>query len=263
MKKKIIFIQEQLKRDGFLPGPVDGLLGPKTINALNKVDGLDPKFSTKRKVIAYIQLTAQKAGIESGPIDGYWGPQTLHALESLQHLIETGNEPEVWRPEDLPEKNPNKWPKQTTKELNKFYGKVGANQVNIELPYPHRFSWKKDKIITRFKCHKKVEASMKRVLTRVFDHYGLEQIKELKLDIWGGCLNVRKKRGGNTYSTHSWGIAVDYDPDKNQLKWGRDKASFANPEYDKWWEYWESEGWVSLGRTRNFDWMHVQAAKIV
>ncbi len=61
---------------------------------------------------------------------------------------------------------------------------------------------------------------------------------------------------------HSWGIAVDYDPERNLVKWGRDRATFAKSEYDTWWKLWEEEGWVSLGRTRNFDWMHVQAAKL-
>ena len=69
-------------------------------------------------------------------------------------------------------------------------------------------------------------------------------------------------RGGTRWSTHAWGIAIDYDPDRNQLKWGRDRAAFARPEYDAWWRLWEEEGWVSLGRTRNYDWMHVQAAKL-
>ncbi|MCH7410937.1 hypothetical protein MM239_16125 [Belliella sp. DSM 111904] len=61
---------------------------------------------------------------------------------------------------------------------------------------------------------------------------------------------------------HSWGIAIDFDPSNNQLKWGRDMATFAGPEYHAWWDIWESEGWVSLGRLRNFDWMHVQAASL-
>ena len=99
------------------------------------------------------------------------------------------------------------------------------------------------------------------VLTRVLQHYGYERIKELRLDRWGGCYNERKKRGGTEWSTHAWGIAMDYDPERNRLTWGRDRAAFARPEYDRWWGFWEEEGWVSLGRVANFDWMHVQAAR--
>lgn len=51
-------------------------------------------------------------------------------------------------------------------------------------------------------------------------------------------------------------------PDRNQLKMGRDRAVFARPDYDVWWRCWEEEGWTSLGRTRNYDWMHVQAARL-
>jgi hypothetical protein len=58
---------------------------------------------------------------------------------------------------------------------------------------------------------------------------------------------------------HAWGVAVDYDPEHNKFKWGWDRAAFARSEYDAWWKIWEDEGWTSLGRTRNFDWMHIQA----
>jgi hypothetical protein len=80
--------------------------------------------------------------------------------------------------------------------------------------------------------------------------------------LFGGCLNVRRMRGGSAWSMHSWGIAFDFDPDRNQLRWGRDRAAFAKPEYNKWFELWEEEGAVSLGRVRNFDWMHVQFARL-
>jgi hypothetical protein len=57
-------------------------------------------------------------------------------------------------------------------------------------------------------------------------------------------------------------MAIDHDPDNNQLNWSRNRATFARPEYEQWWQIWEEEGWVSLGRQRNFDWMHVQASKL-
>ncbi|TXT41117.1 MAG: hypothetical protein FD135_576 [Comamonadaceae bacterium] len=69
-------------------------------------------------------------------------------------------------------------------------------------------------------------------------------------------------RGGSTTSTHGWGIAFDFDPDHNPLKWDQNRARLAQPEYAAWWQCWEAEGWVSLERSRNCDWMHVQAARV-
>jgi hypothetical protein len=69
-------------------------------------------------------------------------------------------------------------------------------------------------------------------------------------------------RGSSRMSTHAWAIAIDWDPDNNQLQWGRDRATLARPEYRDWWEIWEREGWLSLGRVKNYDWMHIQAAKL-
>jgi len=57
-------------------------------------------------------------------------------------------------------------------------------------------------------------------------------------------------------------VALDWDPAHNQLNWGRGRASLAASSYDFWWQAWEEEGWVSLGRSRNYDWMHVQAARL-
>jgi hypothetical protein len=66
-------------------------------------------------------------------------------------------------------------------------------------------------------------------------------------------------RGGSQMSMHSWGIALDFDANRNQLRWSSAKAAFAQPEYDAWWAAWEREGWTSLGRTYDYDWMHVEA----
>lgn len=268
MKKSIVeFAQEQLNVGDFDAGLEDGIYGDRTLQAVENAfetrgdtvpDGWR-EWSKRRKLTAYIQLLCKTKNIEVGLIDGYWGPQTEFAYESLSHLIEHGTLPEPWRDIEPLDVNPHDWPRED--ELIRYFGEVGQNQTRIQLPFTHRLAWDKTKRINRFSCHEKVHDSLKRVLTRVLDYYGEERIKDLRLDLWGGCLNVRRMRGGTKWSTHSWGIAQDYDPEHNKLKWGRDRAAMALPEYDRWWSFWEEEGWISLGRLANYDWMHIQAAK--
>src|SRR5690606_26177551 len=131
-----------------------------------------------------------------------------------------------------------------------------TNLTSLELPYPMKLSFPPFTEVKKITCHKLVKDSLHRVLSRVKATYGTGEISRLRLDVFGGCFNDRPIRGGTRPSTHAWGIALDFDPDNNQLRWGRDRASFARPEYVRWWEIWEAEGWVSLGRARNFDWMH-------
>jgi hypothetical protein len=110
--------------------------------------------------------------------------------------------------------------------------------------------------------HKLVAPSAIKVLQNIANAYSASEMHDIGIDLFGGSLNVRKMRGGSNYSMHSWGIAIDFDPERNQLKWGRDKARLAMPDAVPFWVAWESEGWLSLGRARNFDWMHVQAARL-
>lgn len=264
MKKHAIrFVQARLNARGLNAGPEDGILGPRTLQALDRFEGMPQDWPRTRKAVAFIQILAKAHGIEAGQTDGYWGPQTDFAFEELLRVLVEGKEPEIWRPEDLPGSNPNGWPSQAPQdELFRFFGGVSENQTALALPYPHRLAWNKTVVVHTFQCHEKVRDSLQRVLSSVVEHYGIQEIQRLRLDLWGGCLNVRTMRGGTRYSLHSWGIAVDYDPERNRLKWGRDRAAFAQPEYDPWWRLWEEEGWVSLGRHRNFDWMHIQAARL-
>ena len=99
------------------------------------------------------------------------------------------------------------------------------------------------------------------IFEKTLEHYGLERIRELGLDRFGGCLSVRLIRGGNKYSTHAWGIAVDIDPLNNQYHWNKNRAKLAHPEYQKFWEIVESTGAISLGRQHDYDWMHFQFAQ--
>jgi lysozyme family protein len=268
-------LEELQGRLGKLPlyrDKVDGIYGAHTRNAIKALlitrqnsDWLG--WPAERLLIAGKQALCDLDGIEVGDIDGIVGPQTQYAFSVYAARGRNDKTVETWRDEE--EKKPpivppppkaSNWPRQSG--ITAFYGEVGQNQTKLVFPYPVCLAWDTSTFVKSTSCHEKVHDAALRILTRVLDFYGLDRIRQLRLDRFGGCLNVRRMRGGSAWSMHSWGIAFDFDPDRNQLRWGRDRAAFARPEYEKWFKLWEEEGAVSLGRTRNFDWMHTQFATL-
>lgn len=155
------------------------------------------------------------------------------------------------------------WPTQAN--LRAFFGEPGSQLATaglVDLAYPMKIAWDKSQVIRRFRCHAKVEKSMEAIFQKTLAHYGAAEVSRLALDIFGGCYNFRPMRGGKSWSMHSWGIAVDLDPENNQLKWTKTRAKFAKSDYVPFWNIVESEGAVSLGRARDYDWMHFQFARL-
>ena len=122
-------------------------------------------------------------------------------------------------------------------------------------------SWDEAVSITRFSCHAKCQGAFTALFERLLGHFGAAEINKLRINRFGGCLNVRPKRGTtDQWSTHAFGAAVDLDPTRNQLRWDHTRASFAKPEYLPLWQIVEELGLVGLGPDKEFDWMHIQAA---
>jgi len=150
----------------------------------------------------------------------------------------------------------------TTQQVIKKYGtpnETGAGYlVSLSLPYPMRIAWDVDTTVSRIRCHKDVVDNFAAVFKDLLDHYGYEKIKELGIDLFGGCFNYRKMRGGSAWSKHAWGIAIDLDPARNKLKETSRTARFARPEYKPMIDIFYKHGFISLGREKNFDWMHFE-----
>lgn len=152
------------------------------------------------------------------------------------------------------------WPTQA--QCRSFYGAPGTNQKSLLLPFPMRLAWDKGTEIKRFTINAKCHDSAAKVLEAVKKIYSLKDIQALGLDLFGGCYNNRPMRGGSNLSMHAYACAIDFDPERNQLKWSKKQARLAKADCVPFWKEWEKEGWVSLGRARDFDWMHVQAARL-
>lgn len=150
----------------------------------------------------------------------------------------------------------------TTQQAIKKYGtpnETGAGYlVTLNLPYSMRLAWDTDTTVSRIRCHKEVAANFEAVFKDILAHYGLAKIKELGIDLFGGCFNYRKMRGGSAWSKHAFAIAIDLDPARNKLKETSKTARFARPEYKTMIDIFYKHGFISLGREKNFDWMHFE-----
>jgi hypothetical protein len=264
-------VQVRLAATGLYADKVDGEYGSNTDAAVRelfkrqKVD-FDNSWDEHRREIAAEQLLCKIAGIDAGKIDGYAGPQTLQAFVVYDARLKNGGQidpaVERWRDNEseTPVKNVvaahQKWPHQ--RDVESFYGPVGTSMVFMDLPFPMVLAWDLKTTVHRWQCHAKCKDAFHAVWQKTLDHFGHDKIKELRLDRWGGTLNVRKMRGGSRWSMHSWGCAEDVDPDRNSLTTHKPQAVLSHPEYKDFWDIVYSEGGLSLGREKNYDWMHFQ-----
>lgn len=155
------------------------------------------------------------------------------------------------------------WPTQAG--VTSFFGAPGGAKATAGtaiFPFPFRIAWDTDTHVSKFSCHELCAEAFTSIFANAARHYGQAEMQRLRLDMFGGCFNPRKMRGGNAWSMHAWGIAVDLDPVRNDLKMTRLQAEFAKPEYIAFWNIVEAHGALSLGRARNYDFMHFQFARL-
>lgn len=260
-------LQKALSEAGLYTGAIDGLVGQRSMVAIELLlqQGKVPydRWPRPRLIRAAKQQVMKLDGVDVGVVDGLWGPVSQYAYDVWRARKAGKPAPTIAeRDEDPDEQLPlgnTTWPRQ--RDVERFYGAPGQNQTRLEVPYTFRL-YDTRQPVPRITVHEKVADSCLRVLKRVLSHYGEEKIVELHLDRFFGSLNVRPMRGGSRLSMHAYGVAIDFDATRIQLKWNRNRAALARPEYRQWWDFWEQEGWISLGRARDFDWMHVQAARL-
>lgn len=262
----------------FLKLPADGKIGPKTLASmqayLKEKHGVNAsKWDKARILLGMEQAIYVKNKMEVGTVDGLIGEQTRY-MRMLWEAKKADEEAGVdkkdpdsavaaetnWKDKDFAEISKNDWPKQVN--CIQFFGEPGTNQTKCNIPFPLVLAWDKNTKLTSFSCNKKVKKPIERVFQNTFDYYGYEKIKELGLDLFGGCLNVRKMRGGTSWSQHAFGIAIDIDPDRNSLHTTWKKAQMSKPDYANFVRFFYNEGAINLGRERDFDAMHFQFSRL-
>lgn len=271
-------LQADLKDKGLFNSKVDGKKGPQTVKGVKAFlaahEDLIPdnykSWANTRLITACYQIIIQQAGHDLGPIDGLYGPLTRNGSVWFIRQRE-GVEVVDWETLSPIDVNPNNFPRATTEALNNHYGNAlppdtcpTRDIVQVPCPWPMKLDWELKSSRGHFNVHSLVADSLTRVLQSVLEHYGIEGIKKYGLNRFSGDFSCRRIRGGSRPSTHAWGVAIDFYGSRNELRQSTNDTpppTLAHPDLTFFWERWEEEGWYSLGRMEDRDWMHIQAAK--
>lgn len=249
-------VQRALAAKSAYTGLIDGDYGPDSKKAARAVIATaaptyKAAWTDVRVRLAFEQLMMTEAGIDVGAIDGVEGVMTQFGWERWQNKMRR-----TPGQGGLPRASP-AFCKQS--DAARFYGRPGTNHVRLTPPYKLFYG---DSPVSSFLINAKCADSAGRAMDVILRHYGAQRIHAMGVDRFGGCFNDRVMRGGTRKSMHAYACAIDWDPARNALRSDHRAAQFAKPEYAAFLDAWEAEGWTSLGRARDFDWMHVQAADL-
>ncbi|MBT9383343.1 M15 family metallopeptidase [Pseudooceanicola sp. CBS1P-1] len=266
-------IQQLLAAAGWYSGAIDGDAGAKTLQTVAQAETaqagayVEPPsgWPQARRLIGAGQAVLFQLGFEPGAVDGYAGHNTVEALTAWQSE-RAGTTSTLSRSAIVGAKSdPAQLAYPRQKDMPAFYGEAGGAQCTagkVQLAYPMKIAWNKAQTVTRFSCHEKLSEPLTGIFRDALAHYGQADIERLELDVFGGCYNLRKMRGGAALSVHAYGAAVDLNPEKNQLRWGADRAQFAAEDYAAFWRIVMAHGGTPAGYAWGADWMHFQFARL-
>jgi len=82
--------------------------------------------------------------------------------------------------------------------------------ATVTLPFPLRLCWDHSSVIKHVKCHKRLA----KTFDVIFSTIEANKLQS-KVSSFGGCFAFRQQRTGAKLSAHSWGIAIDLNPESN------------------------------------------------
>lgn len=251
-------------------GAIDGIIGPKSLAGIRE---LTPGWSdSKRRQIAAGQTALQKLGYEVGAIDGYHGNMTTGALLAWENQASYNKPLDLSIPAPTPAEVMERTSTRhkatrgdllTQSEAIRIYGTPGpvlqAKLVKVPSPFPFVVEWNVTQIRHHLWSHSLCAGRLGAALEDIFDHYGAAEIHRLGIDQFAGDYNHRKMRGGTSWSMHAFGIAWDFDSDRNGLTTPFAKAKFSGPDYVDFLDIMRNHGFINLGEAIGRDAMHFQA----
>lgn len=162
----------------------------------------------------------------------------------------------------------NSWPNQH--DVAAFYGNPDPNGdgvpdrrwedlniVTLAPPWRMKLAWAPTQTIKSIRVHKLVYPSLSRVLLAMWSAFDHDQarVEAARMHLYGGAYNFRLMRGSAHLSMHSYGCAIDLDPEGNPFGGNVTMCQQARDAF-------AAEGWTWGGAWSKPDGMHFQGASV-
>lgn len=168
--------------------------------------------------------------------DGWWGPKSIKACKQYLRSL-------------APKDNP--FPKPDFKSMVAYYGHPGDTSKLVNIPVRGLGVEYDGQSVKSIRCHEKVADSLLKILHEISISPHASILKD-----YAGVYNFRNMRGGNSWSKHAWGVAIDLSPQKNGL-WTHWPTKATMP-LDVM-EIFAQQGWTAAGAFWGRDAMHMEA----
>lgn len=118
-----------------------------------------------------------------------------------------------------------KWPHDDTASKNAFYGDFHSkgwedkNLIHMFTPFVMRY----DGVAMShgILVHRLIAPALTEAFREIWEkcNHDQKQVDRTGASDWGGCYNVRRIAGSNSWSNHSWACAIDLSPSTNGFRY--------------------------------------------
>jgi hypothetical protein len=123
------------------------------------------------------------------------------------------------------------WPKDNTAAKHAFYGNFNTSSFQADhltrIKPPFMMYYDKKPMKTGILVNKACAPAMMAAFAEIWEKCGRDEAQVAKTGAsdFGGCFNIRKIAGSNSYSNHSWACAIDLSPGTNGFGKGKGTLS--------------------------------------
>ena len=134
--------------------------------------------------------------------------------------------------------------------------------VKVNVPFPMYLEWDVKTKVDTIRAHPICAEDFQSALNQISGFFSEREIIEIGMNKFAGGFTIRYMRGGQRLSAHAYGIAFDFNSQKNGLNTPFFKSDFCSDRGKFVIDIFHKNGFVNYGAIFGIDSMHFEYTRI-